>query len=110
MVVINTEFGRSPEDATEDCLEDATDCTRFGSNHHPSAFSVLMMGGPMVGARTIGGIDGEYWQGGSLTSGSPDPQHIRIAIHAALGDDSSDLPITEEANHDLATTRDLFQF
>ena len=50
MVVLTTEFGRSP-----DIVQDRN----LGRNHYPQAFSALMAGGGIKGGRAYGKTDGE---------------------------------------------------
>ena len=47
LVVLATEFGRSPQITSE----------RNGRNHHPAAFSGLLAGGGVVGGRRFGATD-----------------------------------------------------
>jgi len=47
LVVLTTEFGRSPQITVE----------RNGRNHHPTAFSGLLAGGGVVGGRKFGATD-----------------------------------------------------
>ncbi|NWK55697.1 DUF1501 domain-containing protein [Verrucomicrobiaceae bacterium N1E253] len=71
LVVLGTEFGRSPK-----INENA------GRNHYPKAFSCLMAGGGIRGGQTYGATDAK---GGSVTEGKINAQHFNATIAHALG-------------------------
>jgi hypothetical protein len=103
LVVLNTEFGRSPDQGLKECPAaadpmDAGGYTSWGSYHWPSAFTVLLLGGPFLGRRVLGNLSYETDEGesaGGVISGSDfvDPEDLRVAINAVLGKDSGDLDL-----------------
>lgn len=72
LVVINTEFGRSPEQ------QDG----QLGRNHHPMAYVTAMFGGPVGKAQKgiVGAIDADAAPVGALS-----PVETRMAVLVALG-------------------------
>lgn len=73
LVVVATEFGRTPEIKTEH---------RGGRDHHPSAFSCLLAGGGIKGGIKHGLTDAS---GGKVKEGLVSVQDFNATIAAALG-------------------------
>jgi uncharacterized protein (DUF1501 family) len=73
LVVVATEFGRTPEIKTEH---------RGGRDHHPSAFSCLLAGGGIKGGIKHGLTDAS---GGKVKEGLVSVQDFNATIAHALG-------------------------
>ncbi len=73
LVVVGTEFGRTPEIITEH--ED-------GRDHYPKAYSCLMAGGGLHGGRVYGKKDDK---GGNVVEGLTSPQDFNATIAYSLG-------------------------
>lgn len=71
LVVLGTEFGRTPK-ITGDA----------GRNHYPKAFSCMMAGGGIRGGQVHGATDAT---GATVTSGKVNAQHFNATIAHALG-------------------------
>jgi hypothetical protein len=73
LVVVATEFGRSPEIKTEH---------KDGRDHHPQAFSCLLAGGGIKGGTKYGSTDSS---GGKVKDGKVSVQDFNATIACALG-------------------------
>ena len=73
LVVVATEFGRTPEIVAEH---------QNGRDHYPKAFSCVLAGGGVTGGRTYGKTDPN---GGKVIEGLTTPQDLNATIAHALG-------------------------
>ncbi|RYD17343.1 MAG: DUF1501 domain-containing protein, partial [Verrucomicrobiaceae bacterium] len=73
LVVVATEFGRTPEIVTEHS---------DGRDHHPGAFSCVLAGGGIKGGMIHGATDGS---GGKVKEGQVSVQDFNATIAYALG-------------------------
>lgn len=73
LVVVATEFGRTPEIVAEH---------QNGRDHYPKAFSCVLAGGGVIGGRTYGKTDPN---GGKVIEGLTSPQDLNATIAHALG-------------------------
>jgi Protein of unknown function (DUF1501) len=73
LVILNTEFGRTP---TAQLDGDAND----GRNHHPYGYATALIGGPVTGQQVVGAIGPD-----GVASSAVSPSEARIAALLALG-------------------------